>query len=187
MNYAYVLENTTKEDKRDNSPLFNLINDLDLDEEQLCFDIDSKRVGLIPFLNKLSSGDKLLVRSVEDLSDTIENLIEIFKSLSKKDVILYSCKEPFLCGEEYAENLESSMKLILYFTKKKKEMGYQIAVLEGKVGRPAKTEEILKAVAMYKSGNFKVSQIEVITGISKSSLYRYLQENKGSDWYAFKN
>ena len=71
--------------------------------------------------------------------------------------------------------------MILYFTKKKKEMGYQIAVLEGKVGRPAKTEEILKAVEMYKSGKFKVSQIEVITGISKSSLYRYLQENKGSD------
>ena len=60
-------------------------------------------------------------------------------------------------------------------------MGYQIAVLEGKVGRPAKKEEILKAVEMYKSGNFKVSQIEVITGISKSSLYRYLQDSKGSD------
>ncbi len=181
MNYAYVLENMTPEDKRDNTPLFNLINDFDLDEEQLCFDIDTKRVGLMPFLDKLNSGDKLLIRSVEDLADTLEGLIEIFRVLSEKEVILYSCKEPFLCGEEYSENLDCSMKMILYFTKKKKEIGYQVAVLEGKVGRPAKKEEILKAVAMYKSGNFKVSQIEVITGISKSSLYRYLQDNKGSD------
>lgn len=178
MNYAYVIENMTPEDKRDNTPIFQLINDLDLDEDSVWFDIDFSRSGLLPFIEKLNSGDKLLIRSVEDLSDTLEGLIEIFKILSEKEVILYSCKEPFLCGEEYAENLESSMKMILYFTNRKKELGYQIAVMEGKVGRPAKTEEILKAVAMYKSGKFKVSQIEVITGISKSSLYRYLQDNK---------
>lgn len=178
MNYAYVIENMTPEDKRDNTPIFQLINDLDLDEDAIWFDIDFNRSGLLPFIQNLKSGDKLLIRSVEDLADTLEGLIEIFKELSEKEIILYSCKEPFLCGEEYAENLECSMKMILYFTNRKKELGYQIAVMEGKVGRPAKTEEILKAVAMYKSGKFKVSQIEVITGISKSSLYRYLQDNK---------
>lgn len=181
MYYAYVLENMGKDDLRDNSSLFTLINDFDLGDEQVCFDVDYKRVQLMSFLEKLKSGDKLLIRSVEDLCDTLENLTSIFKCLSDREVILYSCKEPFLCGEEYLENLESSMKMILYFTKRKKEIGYQIAVLEGKVGRPAKKEEILKAVEMYKSGKFKVSQIEVITGISKSSLYRYLQDSKGSD------
>ena len=54
MNYAYVLENMTKEDKRDNSPLFNLINDFDLDEEH--FTLQNTRTDFTNSLFEIPNG-----------------------------------------------------------------------------------------------------------------------------------
>lgn len=44
------------------------------------------------------------------------------------------------------------------------------------IGRPRKPDEnIQKAVSMYHSGNFTLLDIKNETGISKSTLYRYLE------------
>lgn len=46
-------------------------------------------------------------------------------------------------------------------------------------GRPRKPKDaIQRAIDMYNSNIFSLTQIKEETGISKSSLYRYLKENK---------
>lgn len=43
-------------------------------------------------------------------------------------------------------------------------------------GRPRKTDENVKRVIiMYQSGNYSLAEIREKTGISKSTLYRYLE------------
>ncbi|MEC2983796.1 helix-turn-helix domain-containing protein, partial [Bacillus cereus] len=43
-------------------------------------------------------------------------------------------------------------------------------------GRPRKPDEIVKrAIVMYQSGDYRLAQIKDETGISKSTLYRYLE------------
>lgn len=172
---AYILEVQGKDDLRSNQPTFQLINQLKLEEDSLIFDDDTKRENLKVLLDKIKNGDKLIVRSVKDFADSLSDLVDILKRLSEKQVTLCSCKEPFLCGDDYLEYLNGYVELYLYFYKKNKEMGYKKAVAEGRVGRPAKTKEIELALSMYETGNFKMAQIEAITGISKSTIYRYLK------------
>ena len=86
---------------------------------------------------------------------------------------MYSCEESFFCGEDYLENLSGYIRFYLTFQKKKQKQGYQKAVSEGKVGRPSKDKAVEQAIELYRRG-LKIAQIETLTGISKSTLYRHL-------------
>lgn len=178
MIWAYILENMGVEDLRSNQSVFLLIKDLEIEDRYLFFDNSLERPELEKLLSCMAVGDKLIIRSVEDIADSLSDLANIFQRLSEKQIVLCSCVEPFLCGEDYQENLNGYIELYLYYNQKKKDTAYQKALSEGKVGRPAKTAEIEKAISMYESGQFKISQIEVITGVSKSTIYRYVNKEQ---------
>lgn len=177
--WGYVLENGNSEDKRNNQPLFQLIEQLEIADDNLYFDMYGKeQTELNKLLNAIQPEDRLVIRSVEDLADSIEELIKIFNLLSEKKISLCSCEEPFLSGENYADNLKAYIKLQKYFIEKKKQKGYQKAVAEGRVGRPQKESDIKKAIELYKSEKLTVEQITAVTGISKSTLYRYINKEE---------
>lgn len=171
---AYIVENQGTEDSRNNQPLFQLINQMNIPEENLVFD-NFERTQLPSLIDRLGVEDTLFIRSAEDMADNLGGLINTLKALTDKKITLFSCNEPFLCGEDYLDNINGFVCLYLYFYKKNKEEGYAKALSEGRVGRPPKTKEIEQAIAMYQSGNFKISQIEMVTGISKSTIYRYVK------------
>lgn len=177
MLWAYVLENVENEDFRNNQPLFLLIKDLEVEDDNVFIDSDTdkSRPELEKLLEVMTVGDRLAIRSVQDLADTLSDLISVFQKLTDIGIVICSCEEPFLSGDDYLDRLDGFVKLYVDFEKKKQRQGYRQAVNEGIVGRPAKTKEIEQAISMYNSGNYKVSQIEAITGISKSTLYRYLR------------
>ena len=175
MIWAYVLENQGVEDLRSNQPVFLLINELGIADDYIVFDDNTARPELDRLLSELSVGDRLIVRSVEDMADTMENLTDILQTLTDKQVTLCSCEEDFLCGEDYLCVLTGSMRLLSVFQKKKQRSAYDKAYTAGKVGRPPKTQEIEMAVTMYQSGKFKIAQITAVTGVSKSTIYRYLK------------
>ncbi|PHV71877.1 hypothetical protein CS063_04800 [Sporanaerobium hydrogeniformans] len=178
MIWAYVLENMGVEDLRSNQSVFLLIKDLKIEDKYLYFDNTFERPELEKLLDCMGIGDKLIIRSVEDIADSLSELANIFQRFSEKKIVLCSCVEPFLCEEDYQENLNGYVKLYLYYNQKKKDTAYQKALSEGKVGRPLKTVEIEKAINMYESGQFKISQIEMITGVSKSTIYRYANKKQ---------
>lgn len=175
--WGYVLENSNCEEMRDNQPLFKIIQQLEIADDNLYFDMDGKeQTELNKLLKDIQIEDRLVIRSVEDLADNMEELIKIFKVLSDKKISLCSCEEPFLSGEDFADNLNSYIKLHKCFIEKKKQKAYQKAVAEGRVGRPVKESDIKKAIDLYKSNNFTVEQITAVTGISKTTLYRYINK-----------
>ena len=175
MIWAYILENQGIQDSRSNQPVFLLINELGIADDNMVFDDDTDRPELDWLLSELSAGDRLIVRSVEDMADTIEELTDILQLLTDNQVTLCSCEEDFLCGGDYLCTLTGSMRLISVFQKKKQRSAYDKAYNAGKVGRPPKTQEIEMAVTMYQSGKFKIAQITAVTGVSKSTIYRYLK------------
>ena len=177
MQYAYFLDIQQYED-RNNQKVFQIINDLELPEEQVfCDDSPDDRTELENLIDILEEDDLLIIRSVKDITDDITPLYkELFPLLDSKGVELFSCEEPYLCGTEYKRTLNNFMVLLDYFYNKRKKYGYQKALEEGRVGRPAKTESVEKAIKLYESNLYTVAQIEALTGISKSTLYKYLKE-----------
>lgn len=63
-----------------------------------------------------------------------------------------------------------------YYLKKRQEEGFKRAQDAGIVGRPKRTEEIEKAIRLYKTKAFSIAEIEKLAGISSSTLYRYLEQ-----------
>lgn len=175
MIWAYVLENMGPTDFRNNQNVFLLIKDLEISENNQYFDSNLERLELFKLIEVLQSEDRLAIRSVLDLADTLSGLISVFQKLTDKQVTLCSCLEPYLCGDDYLETLNGFARLYIDFEKKKQQQSYKKALESGSVGRPAKAKEVEQALNMYQSGKYKVNQIESITGVSKSTLYRYLK------------
>ena len=175
--YAYVLENVEMKEQRNNQPLFLLIEQLEVEDKNLYIDGDtsSKRLELKKLLEEIQPTSRLIVRSVVDFSDTLIGLKYIFQKLTDKKITLFSYEEPFFCGDCFLEYLTGFAQLFVTYERKKQQAGYKKALENGTVGRPKKTKEVEQALTMYKSGIFTISQIEMITGISKSTLYRYLK------------
>lgn len=179
MVWAYVMENDFGTEKHDNTPIFKLANQLKIPEDQVVFDQTEDRVEFCKLLESLSVGDKLIIRSVEDLADDIMGLITVFQKLTDKEISLCSCEEPFLSGEDYLGSITEFTRLYVLFQKKKQQAGYRKACAEGRVGRPAtKSKDIEQAIELYKSDACTISQITALTGVSKTTLYRVLKEQK---------
>lgn len=180
MLWAYILENGNGEDQRDNSPLFQLINEMEVEEDNLFFDMDTcvERSELQRLLVKIPSESRLIIRSVLDLADSIEELVDTLSVLSEKQIVLCSCMESFLSGLDYIEQLTGCMELIRYYKKRKQEVAYKKAVAEGRVGRPTKATEIEKAIDLYNTGKLTFEQMQALSGVSRSTLYRRIKENR---------
>lgn len=178
MKYVYFLDVQGPEDNRSNSKVFKLIDDFDIPEEQVFVDEDPEnRTELYKLVELLEEGDLLIIRSAMDIADDIDILYrELFPDLQNRGIELFSCEEPYFCGDAYFDTLNSFMFFLDFFYKKKRQVGYEKAVDEGRVGRPAKTEDIEKAIEMYESKLYTISQITQLTGVSKSTIYRYLKE-----------
>ena len=60
----------------------------------------------------------------------------------------------------------------------------QAARARGKTGGrpPKKIDKILMSIKMYKSKDYTINQITDATGISKTTLYRYLNNPKFQGW-----
>ena len=179
MVWAYVMENGNDVEKHDNTPVFQLIQKMGLTDDQLVFDQTEARTEFCKLLESLQTGDKLIIRSVADLADDLMDLICVFQKLTDKEISLCSCEEPFLSGEEYLGSITEFTRLYVLFQKKKQVAGYRKACAEGRVGRPpTKSKDIEQAIELYKSDACTISQITALTGVSKTTLYRVLKEQK---------
>ena len=129
-------------------------------------------------LNQLSHGDTLLVRSVVDLADSADDLIDALSVLSEKKVTLCSYEEPYLSEEQYLKQVTGIISIYHELSQKKKSRAYKKAVSEGKVGRPSKVQNIKDLIMLYQSNKVSMEQLQALTGLSKSTLYRYIK-NRG--------
>lgn len=140
-----------------------------------------ERPELNKLLDNLRSGDIVVVCDLTRLSRSTKDLFWIIEQLEKRNSNLRSLKESWIDTTTPQGKLMFTLfsgisqferDLISQRTKE----GLESARARGrKGGRPFKpSKEIELSLRMYDSKEYSISEISKATGISKTSLYRYL-------------
>ena len=82
---AYVLENTDGVEYRSNKPLFEVINEFKVKDDQIYIDNNYNKPELKRMIQVIKPEDTLLIRSVEDMADTMNDLLLILKKTFRKE------------------------------------------------------------------------------------------------------
>ncbi len=175
---VYIYEVGETDNKVNNSWVFDFIKELNIGEDNIFTDTSRGRDNLKVLVECMDSEDCLVVRSVMDLAEDSRYLMGILQALQESQVTLLSLLEPFLNGKEYYNALKGNIEIHKYYLNKKRSEGYDEAKKAGLVGRPAKTEEIEKALRLYHTKAFSINEIEKLSGVSSSTLYRYRKEKE---------
>jgi DNA invertase Pin-like site-specific DNA recombinase len=140
-----------------------------------------ERPELDKLLDQLRHGDILIVTELTRMSRSIKDLFALVDTIHQKGAHLKSLKEPWLDTTTpqgkllfaiFAGVSQFERDLICERTKE----GLSSARARGrKGGRPPKPKEGIElALKMHKDMNYSISEIVKATGLSKSTLYRYL-------------
>ena len=176
MEYVYFVE--VGDAKHSNKAVFELIKELSTPEEQVFSDIHmSSHPELQAVMSRLKNNDILIVRSVMDVADSLEGVLENLSQLKSRGAELYSCEEPYLNGKNAYDILVGVRDIISKFAEQKRAKNYNKALAEKRVGRPKKTKAIEKAVHLYETTELSVAQIELLTKVSRTTLYKALKNN----------
>ena len=139
-----------------------------------------KRIQLEALLMELKSGDSIIVEKMVVLADTFHNFMELLKVCEKDNVNIHFLNEEIQSDELLNIYLQDIMVHVIQLQsdliKQSTTIGMDQARKSGKsIGRPKKSDEnVKKAISMYNDG-FNLIDIKNQTGISKSTLYRYLE------------
>lgn len=140
-----------------------------------------KREQLLKMLEDAEFGMQIVVSKLYTFADSTRHLVELLDKLETNGLSLLSIHE----------NIETKNDMEYPFTKilhsladfqsdaisEKTKAGLSVAKDKGAVsGRPRKADEnVKKAIEMYNSKKHSLVEIKEKTGISKSTLYRYLE------------
>ncbi|MCM3782606.1 recombinase family protein [Neobacillus mesonae] len=139
-----------------------------------------KRVELFEIIEKLQAGDGIVVAKLFALADSTRHLAELLEELTKKNCFLISASEGINTSDKAGYPFPDIVQHLLSFqsdviSEKTKKGLYEAKQKGMRPGRPRKPDEnVKKAIVMYQSNEYTLSQIKEETGISKSTLYRYL-------------
>lgn len=144
--------------------------------------LPSKRMELENLVMMMKKGDDLFVQNIEVLADSLQQLLDILRLAKRDHITIHFIDEErtnetiqqqsLLEGATFFANLQTT------FLSHSSTFTLQAAKEQGKaIGRPRKSDDNLKlAFDMYDSKTYTLFDIKEATGISKSTLYRYLDE-----------
>lgn len=141
-----------------------------------------KRIQLKHMIDNLKQGDTIVVTKLFVFADSTRHLVELLDAVDAKGGYFQSLKEGIDTSKDFADSFKSIVKHLVEFQSdvisEKTKKGLNKAKQKGVVtGRPRKPDEnVQRAIEMYQSKNYTLSQIKDETGISKSTLYRYLEQ-----------
>ena len=139
-----------------------------------------ERPELNRMLNELSEGDTVVVESLSRLGRSTKNLIELMELFNERGVNLVSLKESIDTTTPTGKLLFTLISAISQFERdclaERTKEGLAAARARGrKGGRPPTSHTTLeRARKLYESKEYTISEITELTGISKSTLYRYI-------------
>lgn len=138
------------------------------------------RPELTKQLDRITEGDTVVVESLSRLGRSTKDLIELTETFQSKGVNLVSLKESIDTNSPTGKLLFTLMSAIAQFERDviadRTREGLKAARARGRTGgRPrADPEQVKKAVKLYKTEQYTIKEIEELTGIKKSTLYRNL-------------
>ena len=140
------------------------------------------RPELSKMLDRMTEGDTVVVESLSRLGRSTKDLIELTELFERKGVHLVSLKESIDTSSSTGKLLFTLMSAIAQFERDviadRTKEGLRSARARGRTGgRPkANPDAVRKAVKLYRTGAYSVKEIEELTGVKKSTLYRNLRQ-----------
>lgn len=128
----------------------------------------------------LKGGDKIVVAKLFILADTTRHLVDILETIQLKGGYLLSLSENIDTSNSHGYDFIHIVKHLVEFERdvisQKTKKGLHEAKEKGIcTGRPRKSDNnVQRAIEMYESKKYNIEDIQEETGISKSTLYRYL-------------
>ena len=141
-----------------------------------------ERPELDRLLDHIRPDDTIVVTELTRLSRSIKDLFALVENIQQKGANLKSLKEPWLdTTTPHGKLLFSIFAGISQFERdlisERTKEGLTAARARGrKGGRPTKSKKDIElALKMHASKEYSISEILKATGISKSTLYKYMQ------------
>lgn len=140
------------------------------------------RPELNKLLDRITEGDTVVVESLSRLGRSTKDLIELTELFQSKGVHLVSLKESIDTSTSTGKLLFTLMSAIAQFERDtiadRTREGLRSARARGRTGGRPKTdpEKTKKAVKLYNTRQYSIKEIEELTGVKKSTLYRNLQK-----------
>ena len=138
------------------------------------------RPELSKMLDRMTEGDTVVIESLSRLGRSTKDLIELTELFQSKGVNLISLKESIDTNTSTGKLLFTLMSAIAQFERDviadRTKEGLRSARARGRTGgRPkVNSEAVKKAVKLYNTGQYAIREIEDMTGVKKSTLYRSL-------------
>ncbi len=139
------------------------------------------RPELDRLLKDLQEGDTIVIESLSRLGRSVKNLSELMEIFNEKNVRLVSLKETIDTTSSTGRLLFTILSSLAQFERdvlvERTNEGLAAARARGRIGgRPPSDEKALqKAIALYQTKQYTLTEIKEITGISKSTLYRSIK------------
>lgn len=140
-----------------------------------------QRIQLENMISTLNKGDKIVIKKLFALADSTRHLVELLEIIDAKGAYLQSLAEKIDTSSSNGYRFIHIVKRLVEFqsdviSEKTKKGLYEAKQKGVTTGRPRKPDENVKrAIVMYQSKKYSLSEITAETGISKSTLYRYLE------------
>ncbi|NMO97850.1 recombinase family protein [Paenibacillus lemnae] len=140
-----------------------------------------RRSELYQLMDNLQQGDHLVVTKLFAWADTTRHLVDLLEQLEQKHAILISLQEGIRTDSAAAYSFQKIVGSLAEFQsdsiRETTLQGLMHAKEKGNLpGRPRKPDEnVRRAIEMYQSKQYSLADIKETTGISKSTLYRYLE------------
>lgn len=140
------------------------------------------RPELMELMSRMSERDTVIVESFSRLSRSTKDLIDLMETFNEKKVNLISIKENIDTTTPTGKFFFTIVSAFSQFERdvivERTNEGLKAARARGRLGgRPkVNSEKIEKAIRLYKTEEYSVKEIEEMTGVSKSTLYKNLKE-----------
>ena len=139
------------------------------------------RPELDAMLCELRDGDTVVIESLSRLGRSVKNLAELIELFNEKNVRLVSLKETIDTTSSTGKLLFSILASLCQFERdvlaERTSEGLAAARARGRVGGRPKTNSkaVEKAVALYNTRQYTISEITSLTSVSRSTLYRSIK------------
>ena len=134
---------------------------------------------------RLTEGDTVVVESLSRLGRSTKDLIWLMETFNSKGVNLVSLKESIDTTTSTGKLLFTLMSAIAQFERDviadRTREGLNSARARGrKGGRPrTDSEKLRKAIKLYNTQQYTLAEIEDMTGVKRSTLYRGIRSKNG--------
>ena len=138
------------------------------------------RPELDRMLKEVCDGDTIVIESLSRLGRSVKDLAELMEMFNQRNIRLVSLKETIDTTTPTGKLLFSIMSSLAQFERdilvERTQEGLKAARARGRTGGRPKTNAaaVKKAVALYQTQQYSLKEIQELTGVSASTIYRVI-------------